>query len=88
MPDSQRVQILKTVNAIIAALGGDADVMRRHRASAPSLSNWRRTRKFPAKEYKLMIDDLAALGFAAPPSRLWGQRDGGQRQRARKKNRR
>lgn len=87
MADSHKTN-LTTVNSIIAALGGDTDVMRRHRASAPSVCNWRRTRKFPAKEYKLMIDDLAALGFAAPPSRLWGQRDGGQRQRARKKNRR
>jgi hypothetical protein len=84
MPDSRKPN-LTTVNSVIAALGGDTDVMARHRASAPSVCNWRRTRKFPAKEYKLMIDDLAELGFAAPPSRLWGQRDGGQR---RKKSRR
>jgi hypothetical protein len=87
MADSHKPN-LNTVNSIIAALGGDADVMARHRASAPSLCNWRRTRKFPAKEYKLMIDDLAALGFAPPPSRLWGQRDGGYRKPARKKTRR
>jgi hypothetical protein len=87
MPDSRKPN-LTTVNSVIAALGGDADVMRRHRASAPSLCNWRRTRKFPAKEYKLMIDDLAQRGFAPPPSRLWGQRDGGHRKPARKKTRR
>jgi hypothetical protein len=84
MPDSRR-PILSTVNSVITALGGDDEVKRRHRASGPSLCNWRRTRKFPAKEYKLMIDDLRERGFAAPPSRLWGQRDGGPR---RKKNRR
>jgi hypothetical protein len=87
MSDSRQPN-LTTVNSIIVALGGDDDVMKRHRASAPSLSNWRRIKKFPAKEYKLMIDDLAQRGFAPPPSRLWGQRDGGQRQRTRKKNRR
>jgi hypothetical protein len=87
MADSRK-SILATVNSVIAALGGDAEVMARHRASAPSVSNWRRTRKFPAKEYKLMVDDLAQLGFAPPPSRLWGQRDGGYRKPARKKTRR
>jgi hypothetical protein len=81
MSESRRS--LTTVNAIIAALGGDAAVMRRHRASAPSLSNWRRTRKFPAREYKLMIDDLRELRYPAPPSRLWGQRDGGARKKTR-----
>jgi hypothetical protein len=87
MRDSHQ-PILTTVNSVIAALGGDTDVMARHRASAPSVCNWRRTRKFPAKEYKLMIDDLAQRGFAPPPSRLWGQRDGGHRKPARKKTRR
>jgi hypothetical protein len=87
MADSRK-SILATVNSVIAALGGDAEVMARHRASAPSVSNWRRTRKFPAKEYKLMVDDLAQRGFAPPPSRLWGQRDGGYRKPARKKTRR
>jgi hypothetical protein len=87
MADSRNPN-LATVNSVIAALGGDAAVMRRHRASAPSVSNWRRKRKFPAREYKLMIDDLAQRGFAPPPSRLWGQRDGGYRKPARKKTRR
>jgi hypothetical protein len=73
MSDSRRVQILKTVNSVIAALGGDDAVMEAAKASAPSLSNWRRIRKFPAKEYKWMTDKLARRGLAAP-SRLWGQR--------------
>ena len=63
---------LRTMDAVIDALGGDAGVKKLTGAAQNNLGNWRKTqKKFPAHTYLIMIDALAERGYRAPPA-LWG----------------
>jgi hypothetical protein len=70
-----RPTVLRTVPAVIDALGGKPAVQRMFRPppSPETINNWHRWRKFPANVYDAMIKALNSKEIDAPPS-LWGQK--------------
>lgn len=64
-----------TTAAVIAALGGQAAVVKLTGSAPSAVANWNSEPRFPARFYCIMLKALHKRGFHAGP-RLWGQCNG------------
>lgn len=66
------LELIDTVSAVIAAVGGTGAAQRLTRKKTPQVVvNWRARGRFPAATYPAFQTELAARGKRAP-SALWG----------------
>jgi hypothetical protein len=66
------VKVLKTMAAVISALGGPGKVAKLTGRKSTHLHNWQNdTGRFPAKTHPVMQAALTAKGYSAPDE-LWG----------------
>jgi hypothetical protein len=66
---------LDSASAVVAALGGPTKVARLTGRTPQQVWTWKTKDRFPGWMYRLMQDELEALGKSAP-ARLWGQIEG------------
>ena len=66
-------EILKTVAAVVDALGGNKAVYDLADMTPQEVTNARAAGRFPSKFYVLFTDALAAKGASADPA-LWGMK--------------
>jgi len=72
IPDRPREPAtLDTVDAVIDALGGTAEVARLVGRGAQAVANWRKRGSMPPEMFLIMSDALAARDLRALPA-LWG----------------
>lgn len=64
------VEELKTVDAVLDALGGTKAVAALFGRTDPAISNWRKAEQFPAYTYFVIKDELQKIDRRAPAS-LW-----------------
>lgn len=75
--------MITSVSMAVSVLGGTNAVAKMLNATSQSVSNWRRTDRFPANSYVTVQGRLHKLGMTAPDS-LWPMK-GAKKTSARKK---
>lgn len=63
--------MLRSVDEVVAFLGGDAAVSRLTGVSPQVVQNWKARRRLPSKTYLFLLQELSARRAAAP-AKLWG----------------
>ncbi len=64
------VEELKTVDAVLDALGGTRAVAELFGRTDPAISNWRKAEQFPAYTYPVIRNELQKIDRCAPEA-LW-----------------
>lgn len=64
-------EILETVDAVMAALGGNQHVAGLTASKPSAVSMWKKAGSFPSNQFVVMTEALRAIGKSAPLS-LWG----------------
>lgn len=59
--------MLKTVDAIVDALGGTSEVAVLTGVSLPAVSNWKTRRRIPSEKFMIVADALEQRGVKADP---------------------
>lgn len=67
-------EILKTVDAVMDALGGTQHVANLTSSKPSAVSMWRKAETFPSNTYVALTQALRERGKTAPPS-LWNMKE-------------
>jgi len=67
------LEVLETVDAVMAALGGNQPVAGLTSSKPSAVSMWRKAKSFPSNTHLVMTEALERQGKTAPAS-LWGMK--------------
>lgn len=76
----RRLKVLKSVDAVLDALGGNMPVAALVGVGSRAVSNWRARQRISKDSFLVMRDALLERGATAPPS-LWGIKPPGNQKR-------